>query len=84
MPLCEAVQQLGQLDSTEVGRIPGKIPGRACEEGARAYKIAVAVMMKSDCDLDQPLKELLFRFRRSAPNVLQYLVGLKKRRPVKQ
>ena len=34
-------------------------------------------MVKSDRDLDQTLKKLLLRFRRSSPHVFKHFVGLK-------
>src|SRR2546430_12069396 len=34
--------------------------------------------------LDQTLQELLFRFRRSAPNVFQHFVGIEKRSPIEK
>jgi hypothetical protein len=41
-------------------------------------------MVKSDRDLDQTLQKLLFWFWRSAPNVFQHFVGVKKRTPIKE
>jgi len=35
-------------------------------------------MVKSNRNLDQALKKLLLRFRRSSPHVFEHLVGLKK------
>ena len=42
------------------------------------------MVVQGDRDLDRPLEELLLRYRRGPPDVLQRFMGVKKSRVIKQ
>jgi hypothetical protein len=83
-PSLEAFLQGLQVDAAVFSGIPRKVPPGALQQRPAANLVSARIMMKGDCDLDQPLQELAFRLRSLPPDILKDLVGVKELGGVEQ